>query len=149
MTTNALKVYSADEVTLTFCGRALDSGFDDGEFVSIEMQSNDFVSKAGADGEVTRSKTNDRRAKITIKVMQTSKANNILTGIRTLDLGRPGGAGVGVFELRDNSGGLVAHADKAWIAKAPKVARGREAGATEWELECARMDLDINGNESV
>lgn len=149
MTTNALKVYSADEVTVSFCGRSIDSGFEDGEFISIEMQSNDFVSKVGADGEVTRSKTNDRRAKITIKVMQTSKGNGILSGIRKLDINRPGGAGVGVLEVRDNSGGFVAHADKAWIAKAPKVGRGREAGSQEWELECANMDMDIEGNEAI
>ena len=44
--------YSADEVTLMFAGQILDSGFDEGEFVQIEMEANAFEDKVGADGAI-------------------------------------------------------------------------------------------------
>lgn len=145
-----LKVYSADEVTLSIFGQLIDSGFAEGEFVSVEMQAQDFTSKVGADGQVARSKTNDRRATMKVKLMQTSLGNNILSAQRALDIGGTNGAGVGLFEIRDRSSGvLLAHAPKSWIAKAPAVSRGREVGEYEWTLEAAHMTLDVSGNPSV
>lgn len=150
MTTTRVTTYSADEVSVFFAGILLDSGFADGEFVSIEPAANDFVSKVGADGEVARAKTNDRRANIKIKLLQTSLGNTALSQIRRLALAGVNGADVGVFEVVDRSSGVrLAHADKAWIAKAPTVGRGREVGEYEWALEAAHMDLDPAGNPSI
>lgn len=150
MTTTRVTTFSADEQTLSIAGQQIDSGFAEGEFVSIEMASDDFGDKAGADGEVARFKTNDRRATIKIKLLQTSLGNNILSQLRRLALDSVNGADVGVFELRDRSSGvLVAHADKAWVMKPPTVARAREVGEVEWTLRAAHMDLDPSGNPSV
>lgn len=149
MTTSALKTYSADEVSLSLAGYQIDSGFADGEFVSVEPAADDFTDKAGADGEVARAKTNDRRATAKVKVLQTSQANDLLSQLRTLDINAPNGAGVGVFLLRDRSGGLLVRAEKAWIQKPPTVSRGREIAEYEWTLRLAKAELNILGNPAV
>ena len=149
MTSTNTKTYSADEVSLSIAGYTIDSGFADGEFVSIEMASDDFSDKVGADGEVARAKTNDRRATIKIKLLQTSQGNDLLSGLRTLDINGPNGAGVGAFLLRDRSGLMVAQAGKCWISKAPTVARGREIVEYEWTLRASSMNLVVAGNTAI
>lgn len=149
MTNSATKTYSADEVSLSVAGYTIDSGFADGEFVNIEMASDDFTDKVGADGEVARAKTNDRRATIKIKLLQTSQGNDLLSALRTLDINAPNGAGVGAFLLRDRSGLLVAQADKCWISKPPAIGRGREIGECEWTLRASSMNLVVGGNPSI
>jgi hypothetical protein len=142
--------YSADEATLSIANILIDSGYAEGEFVSIEMQSDDFSDKAGADGEVARAKTNDRRATIKVKLLQTAIANNYLSALRLRDINAPNGAGVGVFQLRDRSSGvLLAKADKCWISKPPAVSRGREIVEYEWTFRAANMELDPSGNPSI
>ena len=78
MGNNRLATYAADEVSLSFCGIPINSGYADGEFVAIEVAADDFGDVAGADGETARTKNLDRRATITIKLLQTSLSNNVL-----------------------------------------------------------------------
>lgn len=150
MTTTRVTTYSADEVSLSFAGILLDSGYADGEFVSIEMASDDFLAKVGADGEVARAKSNNRMATIKIKLLQGSQGNDRLSALRQQDLAGTNGAGVGVFSLRDRSSGVqLAHAEKTWISHAPTVSRAREVVEYEWTLQAAHLDLDPSGNPSL
>jgi len=144
-----LKVYSAREVSLIVGGLEIDSGFAEGEFISIEPQAEDFTDKAGPDGEVARSAVGDFRATIKIKLLHTSEGNNILTALRDLDL-VSNGSGIGAFMLRDRSAGaIIAQADKVWVQKPPTVSRGREIAETEWTLRAAAMKLNVVGNPAV
>ena len=90
---NETKVYDADQVKLTVAGFAIESGFADGEFLRVEQEADDFTDVAGTDGEVTRSKTNDRRATITVLLMQTSSGNQALSALSNVDREAPNGAG--------------------------------------------------------
>ncbi len=141
--------YSADECTLTVSNIPINSGFSEGEFVSIEMNADDFGDKAGSDGEVAINKTNDRRATIKIKLLQTSEGNDLLSALRLVGINGTGGAGVGAFLLNDRSGALVARADKCWISKPPTISRGREVSEYEWTLRAANMELIVGGNPSI
>ena len=144
-----LKVYTLDQVVISFCGQLINEGYDENEVVTIEPLEEAFKTKRGADGQTTRSKTNNRGATIKVKLMHTSIANNILSALYNGDLATPNGAGVGVFRVTDlNSGTVLAHADKAWISKAPSAARAKEASAYEWELEAAVVEFDFSGMPS-
>ena len=55
----AFKTYDADQVSVLINGIEL-KGYADGEFLRIEQEGADFTDVVGTDGEVTRSKTNDR-----------------------------------------------------------------------------------------
>lgn len=148
--TARVTTYAADEVSMSFLGQPLDGGFADGTFVSIEPASEDFTVKKGADGETARAKTNNKDALVKVTLLQTSLANNVLSAARQRDLAGVNGLGVGVFECRDRSSGvLLAHADKAWVEKAPTISRGKEISENEWTLHLADAALDPSGNPSI
>ena len=142
----SLKVYDANEVTVNVAGLPIESGFDDGEFVRIEQEAEDFIDKVGTDGEVTRSKTNDRRATITILLMQSSDGNALLSGLNNLDRLAGNGAGVGPFLVRDRQGTALYAGAECWISKPPDVSFDREPTAREWTLRVASLERFDGGN---
>ncbi len=148
MTTPSVKTYAADLVALSIAGQTINSGYADGEFVSIEPTSPIYNQKVGTDGEVARSATNDRTATIKIKLLQTSLGNDTLQALVTL--GRSAnGADVGTFALTDLSGGMICRADKCWVSKQPTITRARDIVEYEWTLMAADMDMDPSGNAPI
>lgn len=141
-----LKIYDANEVTIVIAGIPIDGGFADGEFLRIEQDSDDFTDVVGTDGEVTRSKTNDRRATVSLILMQSSSGNAVLSALNLLDKKTGGGAGVGPFLVRDKQGTSLYSASKCWIAKPPNVSFGREAGPREWKIRVADLERLDGGN---
>ena len=141
-----LKVYDANEVTVSIAGLPIESGYDDGEFCRIEQEADDFTDKAGTDGEVTRSKTNDRRATISIMLMQSSTGNALLSGLNNIDRLAGNGAGVGPLLVRDRQGLALYAAAECWISKPPDVSFDREPTAREWTLRCASLERFDGGN---
>lgn len=141
----ALKVYDANEVTVNFGGLPIEAGYDDGEFVLIEQQEDDFVIKVGTDGEVTRSRTNNQLTQVTIKLMQSSSGNAVLSALRLLQL-LGGGADVGTLMVRDRQGTSIFVSAEAWINKPPDASFDREAKVREWPLMCAAMKRFDGGN---
>lgn len=141
------KVYDANEVSVMFAGRPIafgeGSGLADGEFLKVEFTSDAFTSIAGSDGEVTRSKTNDMRAKVTISLGQMSDGNQVLSAIHNLDLLGPNGAGIGALLINDRNGNTILSADAAWIMKFPNVTRDRQSTKNEWVLEASKLKAFI------
>jgi hypothetical protein len=133
------------QVTIAFAGVQI-VGFADGEFITIEQNANDFESVAGTDGRVATSRTNDRRATITIKLLQTSPSNDDLSTIRNAGINGPNGRHVGAFTVRDRSGRAVYRAAEAWIQKPPSVSFDRTVTTREWTLECASLNRVDGGN---
>jgi hypothetical protein len=140
-----MKVYDPDQVTVSFAG-ILMQGFADGSFVTVVQESDDFTDVVGTDGEVSRSKTNDRRATVTIKLMQTSAVNTLLSAISNRDRDTPGGAGIGQLMIRDRQGSAIYRADRAWISKPPDVDFDRGAVSREWTIRCAKLERVDGGN---
>ena len=149
MSNDSVKTYSADEQTLSIAGQAIDSGYADGEFVSIKRAAPIFTTKVGSDGEVARAKSNNKLLEIKIKLMQTSLGNDVLTQLALLAESGTNGADVGAFVLNDRSGGTTVRCDNAWVAGWPDVARARETGDAEWTLAGVASVFDVNGNPSV
>ena len=140
-----LRVYDPDQVIISVAGIPI-SGWADGEFCRVERESDAFSDVVGTDGEVTRSKTNDNRATVTIRLMQSSPINALLSALHNSDKNSPGGVGVGPFELFDASGGTTLVAEKCWIAKEPDSSWDRTATEREWMIRCARLDQVHAGN---
>lgn len=142
----SLKIYDANEVTVIVANVPIESGFADGEFVTIEQASADFETVVGTDGEVTRSKTNDRRATITVKLMQSSDSNAVLSALNNLDREEGNGAGVGPLLIRDKQGTSLYTAAKSWIKQPPNVSFDKTATSREWVFECADLKRLDGGN---
>lgn len=135
------KIYDAREVSLVISNIPIDSGFAEGAFVEVEQLEEDFKMVVGTDGSVTRSKTNNRSAKVIVRLLQTSDGNALLSALNRLDKLQPNGAGVGAFLLKDRTNGSIVHqAEHCWIAKPPKVTYEKIATPREWELAIADLD---------
>lgn len=132
--------YDVREVTIVLADIPIDSGFAEGDVVAIQQNTEDFKVKVGADGSVTRFRTNDRTAKIKLRLMHTADANARLTELNAQDKAAPNGAGVGAFMCRDRQNGNIKYtAEHCWISKPPDATFGGEPGVREWELECADL----------
>jgi hypothetical protein len=139
------KFYDPDQVVIYFAG-VLVQGFADGEFITTEQLADAFTDVVGSDGEVARSKSNDRRATVTIKLLQSSASNALLSAVHKSDLNTPNGAGVGTFLMQDLQGGTIVKSDQAWIVKYPDGSMDRSAKSREWQIRLATVDRAEGGN---
>lgn len=143
-----LKTYDPGQHDVIFAGRLLE-GFGEDTFIAIAVEAPGFSDRVGVDGEVTRAKSYDRRATISVTLMQTSQSNDVLSAIYEADRAAPNGAGVGGVRVVDRSGTTVFEASKAWIQREPDAELGREAGERVWEIRCADYRGNHGGNPDV
>lgn len=132
-----MKTYDPKQFDIVFAGILINEGLADGTFLSVEPTTPGFSSKVGADGEVCRARSHDRRATATVTVMQTSEVNDRLSALYEADRDAPNGAGVGAFEVRDRVGTTILTASRAYIANAPTATLELEASTREWTIELA------------
>ena len=142
----SLKVYNADQVQVVVCGVPVTKGWGDGAFLRIEQNEDSYTEVVGTDGEVTRSRTNNRTHTITLTLMQSSDVNALLSAVHTLDINSPGGAGIGPLIVKDGSGTSLYIAEKCWVKKPPVVEFGREAGPREWVFSTNNLVRLDGGN---
>ncbi len=143
------KLYSADEVSLTIGGRPIDSGFADGEFITIEESAPRVVTAVGTDGEVAVSRNNDRRATVTVKLMSTSDGNDVLQDLADLNEEGPGLPGVSNLYIRDRNGRALHEGDHCWVEEMPAVSYDRGATTREWKLGVSRLRNTVRGNNNA
>jgi hypothetical protein len=138
--------WDATQLLMVFMGIAVDTGFDENEFLDVEPEAELFGHKVGADGEVTRFRNNNRVVKITLKLMQTSIANTLMSALANLDQNTPGGAGIGPMLIQDLQGTSLFAAEFCWISKMPKRTFAREVQVREWEMT-AIISTEVDGND--
>lgn len=140
------KVYDSNEVTVVFGPVVIDNGLGENEFVSIEPAPDKFTMVVGADGSVTRSKSNNHTAVVKITLMQSSDINFRLSTIHNLDLVAPNGAGVLPLLVRDRQGTTLHSGAEAWIVQAPTNTFDKVATPREWVLHVAKLSGVTGGN---
>jgi hypothetical protein len=138
MAAGDLRLYDPDQVLIVVAGIPI-KGWADGEFCTVEYETDAFSDVCGTDGEVTRSKSNDRRATVTLRLMQTSPSNALLSALFNLDANSPGGAGVGPFLLANGLTGTKLAGEKCWIAKPPPSKWDRTPTEREWKVRVASL----------
>ncbi len=138
--------YDSNQISISIGDFIIDSGFADGEFLSIAPDSEKFLKVVGTDGETARSKTNNSNYTATLRLLQTSEANSTLTALMNLDLDSDNGAGVGVFRVVDLSGTQEIQAQDAWIENDPTQAFDRSATVREWTIALSNVRITGGGN---
>lgn len=129
------KRYDAAQVTIVLMGILIDSGFAEGEFLAIKQNAPDYEIVVGTDGQVTRSRTNNRSAEIELKLMQTSDGNSFLSALSNVGLLAANGADIGAMLVRDRVSGLCMYtAQNCWISKPPDVNFDNKATPRTWTL---------------
>lgn len=104
-------------------------------FVEVTPKGPAFDTEAGADGEVTRFATHERRIDVKIMLKRSSVHNAQLAAVHAADRLSTGGAGIGGFLLKDNNGSTIITCDKCWVKALPVWQMGKAVGDVTWELE--------------
>lgn len=138
-----VSTYNPDAVTVVVGGIPI-SGFADGTFVEIEPMSDGVTSVSGADGEIARAISTDRRHTVTLTLLQTSDSNDLLAGLYGVDLESTAGAMVPVI-VSDLSGRSLFAASKAWITKLPKTTFSKGIESKAWVLHTGRPSVYLPG----
>lgn len=141
---SGVRTYAPDRVKLVVGVHSV-SGYADGTFIQIEPLGDGITSQAGADGEVARVMSADKRVKITITLQQTSKSNDVLNLLLSADH-LSGGDKPFPLMLADLRGGTLIATDAAWIVNRPTVEFGKELTEREWVIETARAQFSVGGN---
>jgi hypothetical protein len=118
-------------------GGALISGAAEDGLVEIEFDDDAWTLTKGADGTAVRSKTNDRSATVTIRLMPGSPSNLVLQAIFAAD--ELSGLGAVPFALRDPSSNDTFTSAGLWVQKLPGRNFTREVTSSEWVCRAGTM----------
>jgi len=137
------RTYDPAQVIINVDGRDI-SGYADGTFLTIARNADAFARTTGADGETTRSKSNDRSGRFTFVLQQSSPSNDILSEIATQD--EISNGGVVAIRVTDKGGTTVAQGEQCWVVKKPDSGFAKETENREWVLETGDLQYDVGGN---
>lgn len=137
-----LHTYNGKDVVLIINGTRI-TGFDENDMFEVSRNNPTFEGKAGADGEFTRYKTNDKSGKLKIKLAYSSPANAMLSTLLGVD--EATGAGVFGFGIQDLRGTTSAAAEQAWVTGWPSMGIAKETPVIEWEVEASDLDMFVGG----
>jgi hypothetical protein len=116
------------------------SGFGPGAgVIKISYASDAWTDVCGADGEVVRSATNDKRANVTISLMP-----HVLSAVELAlkqKLDSLTGSGAFPLVIVDMNSGRAWTAAQAWIQKLPDADLGSETSPMAWPIRCALLDF--------
>lgn len=139
-----VKTYDFNQVSCIAGANPL-TGFADGDdVIKVEYEKEEFTTVVGANGEATRTKSNNKSAKVTLKLLKTSLANDILNQFLQAD--RLSNTGLFPFMVKDNNGTDLHSCEQMWIEKAPAVGHGENPSVNEWVLRTHFMVSNYGGN---
>ena len=141
-----VRTYDPKQVVLTVGGFPV-SGFADGTFIKVMRDNDTFTKISGADGEVSRAKSNDRGGNIEITLAQTSLSNDVLTGIALAD--ELSNDGVVPVLVKDIGGTSTFVSAFGWIRKPPDSEYSKEVGERLWIMDLADLDIFTGGNAAA
>lgn len=132
----ALKSFNIRDLAMSLNAVPLDSGgYAEDEVMTVEWDEDWWKKYKGADGETSRSGTNNFGAKVTLKYAQTAGANDRLSAILKADILLPNGGGAGVFMARDLNGRTVVTSPRAWIIGPPPLKFAKTIQVYEWPID--------------
>jgi hypothetical protein len=135
--------YDPKQVSLIIGGHIV-TGFADDDFIEVERDEDAFTKKTGVDGITTRAKVNTRTGHLTVRLMQSSASNDILTGFALKDEASNGGQ-VPIL-CKDGLGRSVFSSESGWVKKFPKSTWKKDVNQWEWTIETGALDIFLGGN---
>lgn len=141
-----MRIWSANDHTFVFALVPIETGRGEDEFLSWEQLAPDITSKAGSDGEVTICENKDKRTKLVLTLMQSSKGNDTLSAIRLASTKLGIASAVAPLAVKDLNGTTTIVSVEAYILGPPKQARKKEVDVLQWEFELANPERFDGGN---
>lgn len=102
----------------------------------------------GLDGEVGRTKTNNKTSLWKLSLLQTSVSNRSLMNIFLNDDGSLAGTVVPYF-MKNLNGDTLVMAASAWIVGEPEFNLAGEVGVNEWSIQCGETIVYIGGQDQI
>ncbi len=141
-----MKNYDPKDILLIVAGSPV-TGLAEGTFVVAARNNDTFTTASGADGEPARAQSNDKSGTITITLLQTSAANDVLSAAHALDERQ--GDGVFPVLIKDLNGTTLVQAETAYVAKPADVEYGREIAEREWVIATPELNIFAGGATSI
>ena len=138
---NQVDTIDPKDVTVIVSGKII-SGFAQDQIV-IERETNQVEDEVGADGDVARRVTNDRRGTITITLLQTSRANLFLSTLAVAD--ELTGNVIFPVVIKDQRGKDLHVAASAWIRKMPRTSYRAGIESRAWEIRTNYINMFVGG----
>lgn len=138
-----IDTYDPKDIILTVAG-AIITGYAQDTFVAVDRESNQVEDEVGAEGDVARRITNDKRGSITVTILQTSPANLILSGLARVD--ELSGDGIFPVIVKDNRGNDLHVAPNSWIQKMPNTVYRAGIEAREWVIRTSNLQMIVGGS---
>jgi len=123
-----IKTYSSKQVLISLGSHSVE-GPADGDFLSIEPNSEGFTRVVGAYGEVVRSVSPDETYTLALTLLMQSPT--VAWCQNQFDRDRATGDGMFPILVKDMKGGIIFSAEQAWIVNSPAVTYGIEASTRE------------------
>lgn len=126
-------VYNSEQVKIILGLIPISSGRGKDDFVTIEKNEDDITEFASADGDGAIAISHNNFWTVTIKLMETSAANAVFSGVYAAGKLLPQGIVITPLTVIDAlSNGNLFVTDKAYMKKFASKTYGREVGETEW-----------------
>lgn len=119
------------------------SGYAEGTFVEVERAVDAFTTTSGSDGEVTRTKSQNRIGTFKVTLQQSSPSNDVFSALATLDEQSSGGA-VPIL-LSDRNGTTIAQCKQGWVKKKANTTFANTSENREWTFETGNLVYDVGG----
>lgn len=139
----SVRTYDASEVIVSIGGVPM-SGYTDGTFVEVARNEPTWTMVVGADGLVTRAKTNNFSGTLTLTLKQSSPSNDALSGFLQVD--ELTNAGVIPILIKDLSGNSIYFSAQGWISQYANSTFGKEVSDRAWTISLADVDIFVGSN---
>jgi len=137
----SVETYNPKDISVIIAG-AIMSGFADDK-VRVFRDADAWEDESGADGEVVRYATNDKRGEIEITLQQSSSSNLILSGLAKVD--EFSGAGTFPAIVSDSRGKDLHAAPTAWIKQIPEAKYSKGVNVRTWRIRTDNLTNFLGG----
>ena len=137
-----IDTYDPKDVILTVAG-AIITGYAQDTFIQVDRESDQVDDEVGAEGDVARRITNDKRGSITVTLLQTSPSNLILSSLARVD--ELTGDGIFPVLVKDNRGNDLHVAPNSWIRKMPQTTYRSGIESREWVIRTSNLQMIVGG----
>lgn len=131
----SVKTYDPSQVAIIVGGAIVKSW----NTVTPELDEDGWTFSTGTSGESTRTKNLNKMGTITIVLPQTSKDNDILSGLEVAGALLP-------ISILDKSGSTIVTMPEGTIVKPPAAELGKESAEREWQIKGDIPVLLVGGN---
>ena len=132
--------YDPKKVIIIFGGVPI-GGFADGTFIQVDPNAEFFAKKVGADGEVTRSMSNDNTHTVAITLQQSSLSNVYLSTCKSAD--KLTGLGMLPLSITDGNGATLMSWPQAWISTDPGWGYAKENTDRQWTFQTGQIATQV------